>query len=254
MNASQALVPARRFRRAWLRLEVGVPIQEIQPGPMEIFARHMPLRRLINLMWHGLDRHGPQAQAALLKGPIALEKIIRLATSHHVRPTGDPTLGPWDDVVESEFLRRQGFGAILTAKPVAEEHMVSRKSNFPTLMEALECHNGRDRKGAACRVDLDIVIDNRVDPILQHRHQGILPRPNGEWPPTQGLHVSIQNQRLKIWDMGQRRHHGAGAVCDSESGHSDPPSGKATPFHPERVAWAYAMTQLLVIERRRKHH
>ena len=155
--------------------QIGVPIQEIQPGTVKIFPHHVPFRRFVDLMRRGLDRITAQTKTALFQRPAPLIEIVSLAACHDIRPACYSALGSRNHMIECQLLGWQGLAAILATKPITQEYMIAGEGHLATLMKALERHDRRDGEGSACRMDLDVIVDDWVHSLLQNSHKGILP-------------------------------------------------------------------------------
>src|SRR5277367_5470161 len=133
-------------------------------------------------------------------------------------------------MIERQLLGRKRIATVLAAEPVAQEDMVAGKCHLATLMKALQRDDGRDLESAPRGMYFHVIINDRNDPFLKHRDQRVLPRPDGQWPPAQWLHIRVQHQRLKVGNVCHRQRLGRDAACITKSKISDPPSGKANSF------------------------
>ena len=177
--------------------QIGIPVEEVEPGLVQILARRMALREFVDLVGRGLIGRAQQAEAAFAQGLAALEEIVPLAAGHDIVPDRGAAAAAGNDMVEGQFLRRQAVTAILAAETVPQEDVVAGEGHVLALVIALERDDGGDWEGVIGRADLGLVIDDRADPVLQDGDQGILPWPDRKRAPAERLHVRIQHKGLE---------------------------------------------------------
>src|SRR4051812_33712625 len=105
--------------------QVRIPVQEVEPGPVQVLPRDIPLGRLVDLVRRRFGREAQQLHPGLRQRAATLEQIVPLAARHDVGPTGDTALAAWHHVVEREVLGRQRRAAILATESVSQKHMVA---------------------------------------------------------------------------------------------------------------------------------
>ena len=103
---------------AWeLRIELGVPIEIVEPAVVKVVRRKQPAVPMQLMhgrrIWRLLGEH-----LGLLRCQIALPQIAGRAGRHDIFPGGLTTFGARDDVIESEVLVGR---AVLADKAIAEE-------------------------------------------------------------------------------------------------------------------------------------
>ena len=118
--------------------------------------------------------------------------------------------------------------------------MIPGERHLAPLVEALQRHDGRDGERLPGRMHFHVIVDDRVDPVLQHRHQGVLPGPDRERTPAQRLHIRVQHQRLKVGNVAHRRRSGRNAVFSTKFGKlRSAVRQKQLPIQPEHNTWAF---------------
>src|SRR5215831_10748284 len=114
--------PRKRNERLWI--ELGVPIEIVEPALVQIVRREQPAIA-VQLVHRGRVRRLPREHFCLLRRQVALSQIAGRAGGNDVFPGGLATFAPRDDVIESEVVRR---GAILADEAVAEENVEAGES------------------------------------------------------------------------------------------------------------------------------
>jgi hypothetical protein len=104
-------------------------------------------------------------------------------------------------MIESQLLGVVSLAAILTGKLVPQEQMVPGKRDllaFPVPLERDDCG---DFEGLVGGMDQDVFIGLDLnDPVLDHGDESVLPIPDGEGGPAQGLEVRIENESSEVGD------------------------------------------------------
>src|SRR6476469_5809473 len=111
-SASNARAPRRSsaltmtsppLRAKSLRLQLGVPIEIIEPAIVQIVRREQPAV-LVQMMHRRLERHLRGPHLGFLRRQVALAQVAGREGRHHVVPSSMPPARARQDVVEGQVL------------------------------------------------------------------------------------------------------------------------------------------------------
>src|SRR5712671_746306 len=187
--------PERALRdrpaRQPLRIELGIPVQIIEPAIVQIVRREQPAVAM-QLVHRRCERGLPWKHPRLLRRQVSLAQIARRTGGDHVFPGGMAALAARDDVIEGEIVVGR---AILADEAVAQEHVEPGEGGMRRrLDEGFQRHHARQldlERGTAHRA---VVMLNDVDAIEKHRLDRVLPRPKRQRIVTERPEVRIQHQ------------------------------------------------------------
>jgi len=89
-----------------LRIELGVPVQVVEPAVVQIVGREQPAVAM-QLMHGRRKRLLPWEHPCLLRRQIALAQIARGARRHDIFPRGVAAFAARNDVIEGEVVARE---------------------------------------------------------------------------------------------------------------------------------------------------
>src|SRR5258706_9420243 len=187
--------PERALRRPArahpLRIELGIPVQIVEPAVVQIVRRKQPAVAM-QLMHRPRERGLPRKHPTLVRRQVSLAQIARRTRGDHIFPGGLATFAARDDVIEGEIVVG---GAILADEAVAQEHVEPGEGGMRGgLDEGFQGHHARQldlERGAAHRA---VIVLDDVDAIEKHRLDRVLPRPERQRIVTQRPEVRIQHQ------------------------------------------------------------
>ena len=121
-----------------LRIELGVPIEVIEPAIVQVVWREQPAVA-VKLMHRRCKRMLLRKHPRLLRREIALAQVTWRARRHHVFPGGLATFAARNDVIEGEIVGRQ---AILAGEAIAQEDVEAGEGRMRgRLDERLQLHD-----------------------------------------------------------------------------------------------------------------
>src|ERR1700722_2659786 len=174
-----------------LRIELGVPIQIIEPALVQIVGREQPAVA-VQLVHGRREWRLPRKHPRLLRRQVALAQVTRRTRRNHVLPRGLASLAAGDDVVEGEIVVGR---AILADEAVAQEHVEPGKGGMRgRLDEGFQRHDAGQlnlERGTAHRA---VVMLDDIDAVEKHRLDRVLPRPKRQRIITERPEVRVQYQ------------------------------------------------------------
>src|SRR5258706_5584615 len=187
--------PERTLRRPArahpLRIELGVPVQIIEPAIVQIVRREQPAVA-VQLVHRRRERRLPWKHPRLVRRQVSLAQIARRTGSDHIFPSGLAAFAARDDVIEGEIVVG---GAVRADEAVAQELVEPGEGGMRgRLDEAFQRHHARQldlERGAAHGA---VIVLDDVDAIEKPRLDRVLPRPERQRIITQRPEVRIQHQ------------------------------------------------------------
>ena len=124
------------------------------------------------------NRLSQRKHAGLLRQPVALPKVARGAGGDYIFPSGPPTPGPRNDMIEGQVFSTKAVATVLTCEAVTKEHVEARERRLALQGYVfLERDNARKVHGEAWGVDLAFVFRDHIDPVHEHSLHRVLPSP-----------------------------------------------------------------------------
>ena len=124
--------------RAQSGLQFAIPIQEVRPCSVQVFSDgHRTACNRIELVGCRFKRRAKKFHPRLFERQITLSEIVRRATGNDIGPARRPVVAPRDYVIESQIFSVEVIAAILAAKPVTKEKIISGEGYSFTFMIVL---------------------------------------------------------------------------------------------------------------------
>jgi len=198
-------------RVAALRLQLGVPIQIVEPAFVEVVRREEPTIP-VQVVHRRLERHLCRPHLGLVGREIALAQIAGRAGGHHVVPGRVSTARARQQMIEREVVT---VAAILASESVAQEYVKAGEGGVSRrLYEGLERDHARQLHLKRRAVHRVVVIGDDIHAFEENRLYRVLPGPQRERVIAQRPEVRVEHQGRKT--AGRNVHVQATLLTSSE--------------------------------------
>jgi hypothetical protein len=184
-----------------LRLQLGVPIEIIEPALVQIVRWEKPPVP-VQMVHRRLERHLCRPHLGFAGGEIALVQIAGRAGGYHVIPSRVSTARTRQQMIEREIVT---VAAILASESVAQKHVKASEGRMGRrLHEGLERDHARQLHFEGWAVHRAIVVGDDIHAFEEDRLYRVLPRPQRERVIAQRSEVRVEHQGRKT--AGRNMH------------------------------------------------
>ena len=201
MRRKSAMLSQADFPTASLRQQFDVPIKPVAPAIVKEIGRK-GAAVVLQLPTCRADRCDVEAHFGFTRRPSAFFEVAGCARGRDVLPSRAAPVSARHDVIEGQII---ADAAILTLKPVPQEHVESRERRVLRRFDiGFERNDRRQFHRMRGRMNLALVMVDNVDSVEKHCLDSGLPRPDTKRIIAEWRIIGIEDKRRASVGMADK--------------------------------------------------